>query len=731
MNPRGSPLSPDDLLTLEKCGITHEVAEQAMLRRVVSVEGAEIVDRRGRGDFAGIIFPCVWPGEQHVRAYRLRRDRPDFEQRPDGTQKEQGKYLSAPGGANLLYFTPGTDPAWLADPSLPILMTEGEKKCLALTGLARHDLGNATTRPRWLAAALPGVWNWRGTIGKTPGPNGDSRAVKGVIPDFNRILWQARRVVIVFDADLDANESVQFARKGLTRELQERGASVAWFAWPKDLPPETKGIDDFLAARGPEETLKLIASARVKRQRRNSALTVEVPGTEGPRPLTELGNAERLVATHGEMFRYCGPRRTFLIHDGKRWIDDEAGQMERWAKATVRDIYREAADLDDATLRGATADWAKRSEKAAQIAAMLRLAASESGVPALPCQFDADPWSLNVANGTIDLRTGALRPHRREDLITRIAPVEYDPSAKCPRWRRFLSEVFEPHPDVISFMQLAAGYSLTADTREECLFLLHGVGRNGKGTLLKILTTIMGEYSGTSDFSTFVATRDDRGPRDDIANMKGRRLVSAQEAREGASLAESIVKWLTGGDRVRARKLHENSYEFDPTWKIWLATNHKPTIKGQDPGIWSRIRLVPFDVSFEGREDRTLKAALVDELPGVLAWAVDGCLRWQAEGLPVPDSVVKATAQYRSESNQVARFIQDYCVLQKGVSVQASKLYLAYKQWTQRAKERERISDTAFGRRLVELGFEKEHKSCGTVYRDIGVPVINDGFDEK
>jgi putative DNA primase/helicase len=356
------------------------------------------------------------------------------------------------------------------------------------------------------------------------------------------------------------------------------------------------------------------------------------------------------VAAHGEMFRYCGPRGAFLVHDGQRWVDDQIGQMERLAKTTVRAIYQEAAEQDDATLRGATAEWAKRSEKAAQIAAMLRLAASETGVPVLPSQMDTDPWLLNVANGTIDLRTGTLRPHRREDLITRLAPVEYRPAAKCPRWLKFLSEVFEPHPDIIPFIQVAAGYSLTGDIREECLFLLHGKGRNGKGTLLKILATLMGDYAGTSDFSTFIATRDDRGPRDDVANMKGLRLVTAQEAREGAPLAESIVKWLTGGDRVRVRKLHENSSEFDPTWKIWLASNHKPTIKGQDSAIWSRIRLVPFDASFEGREDRTLKTALLGELPGVLAWAVEGCLRWQAEGLPSPNSVLKATGEYRSEA---------------------------------------------------------------------------------
>ena len=170
-----------------------------------------------------------------------------------------------------------------------------------------------------------------------------------------------------------------------------------------------------------------------------------------------------------------------------------------------------------------------------------------------PHDLDSDHWVLNSLTGTVDLRTGRQRPHCRADLITKLAPVEYNPAAECPRWNRFLAEVFEPHPDVIPFIQRAVGYSLTGDTREECLFLMYGTGRNGKGTFIKTVAAILGDYAGTADFSTFVAKRDE-GPRDDIANMRGKRFVSAQESREGAALAESLLKWLTGGDVVRARR---------------------------------------------------------------------------------------------------------------------------------------------------------------------------------
>jgi putative DNA primase/helicase len=335
------------------------------------------------------------------------------------------------------------------------------------------------------------------------------------------------------------------------------------------------------------------------RESRQSRSTVENPTS---RPLTELGNAERFASQHGPSVRFCYDWRTWLVWDARRWKRDGGAAVRQLAKATVRSIYAEAGKYPTEAQRVAAANWAKRSESAAAIEGLLKLAQSERDIPVSPEDLDGDKWLLNVSNGTVDLHTGELRPHRREDLITKLAPIGYDAAAICPRWGRFLSEVFAPHADVIPFIQRAVGYSLTGDTREECLILLHGGGRNGKGTLLRTLTLALGDYAGTADFSTFVQRRDDAAPRDDIANMRGKRMVSAQESREGAALAESLLKWLTGGDMVRARRLYENSSEFDPTWKIWLATNHRPIIHGIDPAIWSRIKLVPFAVSFDGRE---------------------------------------------------------------------------------------------------------------------------------
>jgi len=458
-------------------------------------------------------------------------------------------------------------------------------------------------------------------------------------------------------------------------------------------------------------------AAIIAEHKRDGSGVLEIPIF---RPLTEMGNAERFVSQHGANVRYCHDWRAWLAWDGTRWRRDAGAEVRQLAKDTVRTIYAEAGKYATEAQRAAAANWAKRSESAAAIENMLKLAQSEKGVPISPDDLDSDRWLLNVRNGTVNLKSGELQPHRREDLISKLAPVEFDASATCPRWQQFLSEVFEPHPDIIAFIQRAVGYSLTGETREECLFLLHGVGRNGKGTFLKTLTLKLGDYAGTADFSAFVQRRDDAGPRDDIANMKGRRLVSAQESREGAALAESLIKWLTGGDLVRARKLYENSTEFDPTWKIWLASNHKPIIRGCDPAIWSRIKLIPFAVVFDGREDKHLKAVLQDELPGILNWAVEGCLRWQEEGLEFPASVLNATSEYRSESDQIGRFTDEACIVGEFASGKGRRLYDAYRQWATDAGE-EPVAEVTFCRRLMEHGFSKRKSKTGAIWEGIGL----------
>jgi hypothetical protein len=263
--PDTRPLTAADLEVFERCGISPETVQAAGVFRVDSAEGARIVGRRpGSGDYSGLIFSYHWPGERHVREYRLRLDNPPYELLADGTRKPQGKYLSPPGARPMLYFPPQCAPEWLRDSSLPLMLTEGEKKTLALAELAWHGLGDAAERPRWLTVGIGGVWNWRGQVGIAPGPNGERRPVKGVISDLDRLAWKGRRVVILFDTNVRNNPQVQAARWELTRELRRRGARVFWFDWPRETPEAVNGIDDLIGLWGRERVLELLESGAVR-----------------------------------------------------------------------------------------------------------------------------------------------------------------------------------------------------------------------------------------------------------------------------------------------------------------------------------------------------------------------------------------------------------------------------------------------------------------------------------
>ncbi len=362
-----------------------------------------------------------------------------------------------------------------------------------------------------------------------------------------------------------------------------------------------------------------------------------------PLPLTDLGNARRLAIRHGHDLQYCYPWNCWLIWDGQRWSRDDSGEVYRRAKDTVRGIYEEAHAAGDKV--DAVAKHALRSQQRERIEALIRLAQSDLAIT--PDAIDRLPWLLNVENGTLDLRSGELQPHRRDDFLTKLAPVAFDPTALCPTWLRFLERIFCADDSLIQFIQRAVGYALTGDTQEQCLFLLHGTGANGKTTLLEAIRALMGDYARTADFATFLAKNHD-AIRNDLAALKAARLVSASEVERGRRLNEPLVKQLTGGDRITARFLHAEFFEFAPQFKLFLAANHKPEIRGMDEGIWRRVRLIPFEVMIPtGQQDKSLGEKLLTELPGILNWLIAGCLAWQRRWLQPPDRVVAATSSYR------------------------------------------------------------------------------------
>lgn len=419
---------------------------------------------------------------------------------------------------------------------------------------------------------------------------------------------------------------------------------------------------------------------------------------------TDLGNAERLVHYFGDKIRYCHAWNSWFIWDGTRWLSDETDNIKELAKGTVRRIYDEARHHEDDSKRQTLARHAVSSESSRRISAMIALAQSDHRVSILPEAFDKDIFLLNCANGVLDLRTGVLHPHRKEDYITRMVKVEFDEQAECPRWLAFLDKIMNSNADLISFLQKGAGYSLTGDVSEQCLFILFGSGANGKSTFLRTIGFLTGDYGQQTATETLLVKQKGAIPND-IARLKGARFITASEAEAEQRLAESLIKQMTGNDILSARFLHQEWFDFEPTYKIFLGTNHKPVIKGTDYAIWRRIRLVPFEVTIPEKErDRNLLNKLKEELPGILAWALRGCLQWQANGLGSPQKVQKATADYRNEMDVISDFITECCDTDPAHTVTSKDVYKAYREWCEASGE-SLMKKNAFGCSLGEKGF--------------------------
>lgn len=370
--------------------------------------------------------------------------------------------------------------------------------------------------------------------------------------------------------------------------------------------------------------------------------------------LTDLGNAERLVAAHGSDIRYV-PGLGWLAWDGRRWARDDTGALLRLAKRTARAILHDAANCEDNDERGRILTWARNSESEPRLKAMVSLAASEEAVVARSGQLDADPWLLNVQNGTIELETGKLREHGQRDLITKLAPVAYDPDAVSPRWDAFLERVTGSDRDLLGFIQRLAGYTITGRTDEEILAFPHGPGATGKSTAVEAIRGVLGDYGCTADFETFLARRGDAGIRNDIARLAGARMVVSVEVDDGKRLAEGLIKALTGGDTITARYLYAEAFEFTPQFTLWLVANARPRVHADDDALWRRILQIPFTVVIPPDErDPELKRALRTnpvEQAAILAWLIQGCRDWQTRGLDVPDRVRDYTAEYRAEND--------------------------------------------------------------------------------
>jgi putative DNA primase/helicase len=594
------------------------------------------------------------------------------------------KYEQPAGVPPRAYF-PGASLPLLNDGTSPVFVTEGEKKALAQLGLAAVGIG--------------GVWCWK------------AKDAEELIPDLATVPWAGRTAHIVFDWDPKPETRKQTAAAGRRLAKALRAAGVGDLRLV-ELPPGPdggkQGVDDFIVANGGAAFLALLEEAEAMPDRAEIASLTRAEGC------TDAANAARLVRDHGAVARWVGPWDKWLVWDETRWERDQTRRLDALAKGTAAGLFNKIAtllkgggeDIGDKT-RNVMCAHARYSNSRKGVENMVALARSDLAI--LPDELDRDPWLLNLENGTLDLRAGALRGHRKEDFITKRAPVAFDPGAPCPRWRAFLERIFAGNADLILYLQRLVGYCLTGVTREHILPVLHGSGSNGKSTFCETLLALLGgDYAMKAAPDLLMVKRGESHPTE-RADLFGMRFVACIETEEGRRLAEVLVKELTGGDRVRARRMREDFWEFAPTHHVWLATNHKPVIRGTDEGIWRRIKLIPFDVRIpDAEQDKELGDKLAAELPGILNWARAGCLDWQRGGLREPEVVRVATKGYEAEMDEVGDFLDEHCERGSDFRAMGAELFERFQKATG-----SQITPHSFAERLRRAGFENRRTTGG------------------
>ena len=436
---------------------------------------------------------------------------------------------------------------------------------------------------------------------------------------------------------------------------------------------------------------------------------------------TDLGNANRMIYLHGEELRFVTEWNRWLIWDGNRWAPDRTESIEIKGRDTLKAMYEAGIQILEDDDRSKYMSYVASVEDRSRILAMIRLSSSDAAVAIVPDVLDAHPLLFNTLNGTVDLTTGELRDHDKTDLITKITPIELDPKAKCPKWNAFLTEITEDDAGMLAFLKMAVGWSMTGVLRDQMFFVLYGLGQNGKSTFLDTVMSMMGEYGQPTPVETLLTRRNETIPND-LARLKGARFVSAIEAQEGKRLNESLIKSITGGDIISARFMRQDWFDFAPEFKLWLGTNHKPVIKDSSMAMWRRVRLVPFNYQVPDEKiNKNLKNELHEELPGILNWAIDGCLAWQIQGgLEMPDKVQEATNSYKSDMDVIEAFLSDTCVIEPLASLQASVLFGEYKNWCEENNERV-CSQRMFGTKLKDKGYTHQRKRDGYYWHGLGL----------
>jgi putative DNA primase/helicase len=449
--------------------------------------------------------------------------------------------------------------------------------------------------------------------------------------------------------------------------------------------------------------------------------------------LNDYGNGQRLVDTYKDNIRFCNEWKSWMIYNGYRWIEDTYGALERMSKTIIEQIRDEALKEEDEKKQKVLLGAVSKTGNMRGIKGMIESASSEKVVRISSDTFDQNKYLLNFKNGTYDLNENKFKSNKADDYMTKLVVGAYDPNASCPRWEQFISEVMGENKNLIEFVQRAIGYSLTGSTKEQKMFICYGAGSNGKSLMMEILRNILNDYSRNIAAESLMIKDNKSGASGDIARLKGARFVTAKENKEGRKLDEALIKEATGADTITARYLYKNEFEFIPEFKLWLATNHKPEITGQDDGIWRRLVLIPFNVQFtddNGNKDPDLLDKLKTEIPGIINWCINGCAMWMQEGLKEPNEVIAAVEEYRSESDSLQQFIDECLVINPNACITNKDLTDLYNRWSGSNITTTKFS-LMFKDRAKRIKVTQTRKNYGTFWQGIGKSVREDFKEER
>jgi putative DNA primase/helicase len=472
-----------------------------------------------------------------------------------------------------------------------------------------------------------------------------------------------------------------------------------------------------------KELLEKIRNARKNAKQEVGGKLTELPeweeATEADERLnsyawTDLGNARALLYLYGDRIRWCTTSQRWFTWRQTHWEDDSKNTVLAWANKTALRRLAASELLEDEDTRKQAQRYFRSCQGTAKRNAALEQVKAWVPNVCVTAELDRDPWLLNCKNGTYNLRTGQLQQHRQDDLITRCVLAEYDPTAQAPRWHAFLDRVFAGNAELIGYLQRAVGYSLTGSTREHAVFISYGGGHNGKSLFLNVLGELLGEYAWATQRTTFTEAKSET-IRNDLAQLNGRRMVRCSETNSNFRFDEGLLKQMSGEDTMTARFLRAEFFQFKPTFKIWLATNYKPTVAGTDTGIWRRIKLIPWQVEIpEAERDEQLGDKLAAERPGILAWALEGCRQWLGHGLQEPAIIKEAVAEYRRSSDLFGQFVDECCQVDIQWREQSKTLYHYFREWLKQTGEWE-YSQRRMALWMESKGFQ-QIKSNGARY---------------